>query len=408
MTTISSERSTALPMAQLMLCGALIVTLSMGVRHGFGLWLLPITQTHGWSRETFSVAIAVQNLAWGLLGIVAGMAADRFGAMRVIMAGSLLYLLGLSGMALATQGWQFTLAAGILVGAAQSATTYAVIYGVIGRNVVPERRAWAMGVVGAAGSFGQFAMVPLEGWMISHWGWQMALLVLAACCLLMLPLSRGLNERVTPAAGQGEQTMRQALKEALRYPSFQLLTAGYFVCGFQVVFIGIHMPSYLRDAGLEPGVAGTALALIGLFNIFGTYIAGSLAQKGSKKMILAGIYLARAVAITVFLLVPLSAWSVYVFAAVMGLLWLSTVPVTNATVAHIFGVKYLSMLGGSVFFSHQLGSFAGVWLGGYLYDRTGSYDVVWYIAIGLGVFAALVNLPVREAPIVRHPIPAQA
>jgi MFS family permease len=397
-----------MPMAQLLLCGALIVTLSMGVRHGFGLWLLPITQTHGWSRETFSVAIAVQNLAWGLLGIVAGMAADRFGAMRVIMAGSLLYLLGLSGMALATQGWQFTLAAGILVGAAQSATTYAVIYGVIGRNVVPEKRAWAMGVVGAAGSFGQFAMVPLEGWMISHWGWQMALLVLAACCLLMLPLSRGLNERVAPAAGQGEQTMRQALKEALRYPSFQLLTAGYFVCGFQVVFIGIHMPSYLRDAGLEPGVAGTALALIGLFNIFGTYLAGSLAQKGSKKMILAGIYLARAVAITVFLWAPLSAWSVYVFAAVMGLLWLSTVPVTNATVAHIFGVRYLSMLGGSVFFSHQLGSFAGVWLGGYLYDRTGSYDVVWYIAIGLGVFAALVNLPVREAPIVRHPVPAQA
>ncbi len=391
-----------------MLCGALIVTLSMGVRHGFGLWLLPITQTHGWSRETFSVAIGVQNLAWGLLGIVAGMAADRFGAMRVIMAGSLLYLMGLSGMALATQGWQFTLAAGILVGAAQSATTYAVIYGVIGRNVVPEKRAWSMGVVGAAGSFGQFAMVPLEGWMISHWGWQMALLVLAACCLLMLPLSRGLNEKVAGAPGQGEQTMRQALKEALRYPSFQLLTAGYFVCGFQVVFIGIHMPSYLRDAGLEPGVAGTALALIGLFNIFGTYLAGSLAQKGSKKMILAGIYSARAVAITVFLLVPLSPWSVYVFAAVMGLLWLSTVPVTNATVAHIFGVKYLSMLGGSVFFSHQLGSFAGVWLGGYLHDRTGSYDVVWYIAIGLGVFAALVNLPVREAPIVRGPAPAQA
>ena len=408
MTTISSERTAPLPMAQLMLCGALIVTLSMGVRHGFGLWLLPITQTHGWSRETFSVAIAVQNLAWGLLGIVAGMAADRFGAMRVIMAGGLLYLLGLSGMALATQGWQFTLAAGILVGAAQSATTYAVIYGVIGRNVVPEKRAWAMGVVGAAGSFGQFAMVPLEGWMISHWGWQMALLVLAACCLLMLPLSRGLNERVTPAAGQGEQTMRQALKEALRYPSFQLLTAGYFVCGFQVVFIGIHMPSYLRDAGLEPGVAGTALALIGLFNIFGTYIAGSLAQKGSKKMILAGIYLARAVAITVFLLVPLSAWSVYVFAAVMGLLWLSTVPVTNATVAHIFGVKYLSMLGGSVFFSHQLGSFAGVWPGGYLYDRTGSYDVVWYLSIALGLVAAALNLPVRGTPIERPAAPLAA
>ena len=402
----STTRPTSLPMVQLMVCGALIVTLSMGVRHGFGLWLLPITQTHGWPRETFSVAIAVQNLAWGLLGIVAGMAADRFGAMRVVMAGGLLYLLGLSGMALATEGWQFTLAAGLLVGAAQSGTTYAVVYGVIGRNIAPEKRAWSMGVVGAAGSFGQFAMVPIEAWLISHWGWQETLLLMAATCLLMLPLARGLNEKVSPPAVAGEQTIRQALKEALRYPSFQMLTAGYFVCGFQVVFIGIHMPSYLRDAGLEPGVAGMALALIGLFNIFGTYLAGSLAQKQSKRLILAFIYLARSAAITVFLLVPLSPWSVYVFAAVMGLLWLSTVPVTNATVAHIFGVKYLSMLGGSVFFSHQLGSFAGVWLGGYLYDLTGSYNIVWYIAIALGIFAALINLPVREAPIVRNPVPA--
>ena len=402
----NASRPDALPMVQLMVCGALIVTLSMGVRHGFGLWLLPITQTHGWQRETFSVAIGVQNLVWGLLGIVAGMAADRYGAMRVVMVGSLLYLLGLSGMALATEGWQFTLAAGLLVGAAQSGTTYSVVYGVIGRNIAPEKRAWAMGVVGAAGSFGQFALVPIEAWLIGHWGWQQTLLLMAVSCLLMVPLARGLNEKVGPPAGLGEQTVRQALKEALRYPSFQLLTAGYFVCGFQVVFIGIHMPSYLRDAGLEPGVAGMALALIGLFNIFGTYLAGSLAQKHSKRLILAFIYLARAVAISVFLLVPLSPWSVYVFASVMGLLWLSTVPVTNAAVAHIFGVKYLSMLSGSVFFSHQLGSFAGVWLGGYLYDLTGSYNMVWYIAIALGIFAALVNLPVREAPIVRKPVPA--
>ena len=402
----NTYRPQPLPMVQLMICGALIVTLSMGVRHGFGLWLLPITQTHGWPRETFSVAIAVQNLAWGLFGIVAGMAADRFGAMRVVMAGGLFYLLGLSGMALATQGWQFTLAAGLLVGAAQSGTTYAVVYGVIGRNIPPEKRAWSMGVVGAAGSFGQFAMVPIEAWLISHWGWQETLLLMAASCLLMLPLARGLNEKVLPPATGSDQTMRQAIKEALRYPSFQLLTAGYFVCGFQVVFIGIHMPSYLRDAGMEPGVAGMALALIGLFNIFGTYLAGSLAQKKSKRFILAFIYLARSLAITVFLLVPLSPWSVYAFASVMGLLWLSTVPVTNATVAHIFGVRYLSMLGGSVFLSHQLGSFAGVWLGGYLYDLTGSYNIVWYIAIALGVFAALVNLPVREAPIARNPLPA--
>lgn len=403
-----SNPAPSLPMSQVLLCGALIVTLSMGVRHGFGLWLLPITQTHGWTRETFSLAIAVQNLAWGVLGIFAGMMADRLGAMRVVMAGGVLYLLGLCGMAMATQGWQFTLAAGILVGAAQAGTTYAVIYGVIGRNVPAERRAWAMGLVGAAGSFGQFAMVPLEGLMITHWGWQTALFVMAAACLLMLPLARGLNEKMVPNAGGQEQTMRQALREAVRYPSFQLLTAGYFVCGFQVVFIGVHMPSYLKDAGMEPGVAGMALALIGLFNIFGTYLAGSLAQAGSKKMILAFIYSARSVAIVVFLWAPLSPWSVYIFSAVMGLLWLSTVPVTNASIAHIFGVRYLSMLSGSVFLSHQLGSFMGVWLGGYLYDRTGSYDVVWTIAIALGVFAALVNLPVREAPIERAAAPARA
>lgn len=408
MTDRKNPPVTGLPIGQLLICSALIVTLSMGVRHGFGLWLLPITQTHGWDRETFSVAIAVQNLAWGVLGIFAGMMADRFGAMRVIMAGGLLYLVGLVGMAMATQGWQFTLAAGILVGAAQSGTTYAVVYGVIGRNVPAERRAWAMGLVGAAGSFGQFAMVPLEALMITHWGWQTALMVLAAACLLMLPLSRGLNETNNAASAAGGQTMRQAFREAIRYPSFQLLTAGYFVCGFQVVFIGVHMPSYLKDAGMEPSVAGMALALIGLFNIFGTYLAGSLAQVRSKKLILAFIYLARSVAIVAFLLAPLTPWSVYIFASVMGLLWLSTVPVTNAAIAQIFGVQYLSMLSGSVFLSHQLGSFFGVWLGGYLYDHTGSYDIVWYIAIALGVFAALVNLPVREAPIQRSPAAASA
>jgi MFS family permease len=408
MTTRLSSPAAPLPMTQLLLCSALIVTLSMGVRHGFGLWLLPVTQTHGWTRETFSVAIAVQNLAWGVLGIFAGMMADRFGAMRVVMIGGLLYMLGLCGMALSTQGWQFTLAAGILVGAAQAGTTYAVVYGVIGRNIPAERRAWAMGLVGAAGSFGQFAMVPLEGLMITHWGWQTALMVMAAACLLMLPLARGLNEPAHTPAGAGEQTMRQALREAIRYPSFQLLTAGYFVCGFQVVFIGVHMPSYLKDAGMEPSVAGMALALIGLFNIFGTYMAGSLAQVRSKKKILAFIYMARSVAIVAFLLAPLTPWSVYLFAAVMGLLWLSTVPVTNAAIAQIFGVKYLSMLSGSVFLSHQFGSFFGVWLGGYLYDHTGSYDIVWYIAIALGVFAALVNLPVRESPIERSAVPASA
>jgi predicted MFS family arabinose efflux permease len=390
-------------MAQVLICGAAIVTLSMGIRHGFGLWLQPITQAQGWTRETFAFALAVQNLSWGVFGIFAGMLADRFGAFRVIAGGAVLYALGLVGMALSPTGLMFTLTAGILIGAAQAGTTYAVIYGVIGRNIPAEKRSWAMGVAAAAGSFGQFLMVPVEGFLISGLGWKEALLVLGAAVLLIAPLAFGLREtRFGPGqAPPREQTILQALKEAFKYPSFQLLMAGYFVCGFQVVFIGVHMPSYLKDKGLSPQVASYALALIGLFNVFGTYAAGALGQRLAKKNILAFIYLARAVVIAVFLAAPLSPASVYIFASLMGLLWLSTVPPTNAVVAQIFGIQHLSMLSGFVFFSHQIGSFMGVWLGGVLYDRTGSYDIVWYITIALGVFAALINLPVREAAIHR-------
>ena len=399
-----------LSMWQVLVCGAAIVTLSMGIRHGFGLWLQPITQAQGWTRETFAFAIAVQNLSWGVFGIFAGMIADRFGAFRVIIAGAVLYALGLAGMALAATGLLFTLSAGVLIGAAQAGTTYAVIYGVIGRNISAEKRSWAMGVAAAAGSFGQFLMVPTEGFLISSLGWQEALLVLSAAVLLIVPLAYGLREKTTPGAApvKREQTIVQALKEAFKYPSFQLLMAGYFVCGFQVVFIGVHMPSYLKDKSLPPEVASYALALIGLFNVFGTYAAGALGQRMPKKNILAGIYFARALVIAIFISVPLSPLSVYIFSAVMGTLWLSTVPPTNAAVAQIFGIQHLSMLGGFIFFSHQIGSFLGVWLGGYLYDRTGSYDIVWYLSIALGIFAGLVNLPVRETPIVRTPAPAGA
>jgi len=396
-------------MTQVLACGAAIVTLSMGIRHGFGLWLQPITQAQGWSRETFAFAIAIQNLAWGFFGIFAGMVADRFGAFRVLIAGSLLYALGLVGMALSSSPLLFTLTAGVLIGAAQAGTTYAVIYGVIGRQLDPAKRSWAMGVAAAAGSFGQFLMVPVEGFLISGFGWQHALLVLSMFALVIAPLAFGLREPgfMGGAPVKRDQTIGQALREAFQYPSFRLLMAGYFVCGFQVVFIGVHMPSYVKDNGLSPQVASYALALIGLFNVFGTYIAGSLGQKLAKRKILAFIYLGRAVAISLFLWAPLTPTSVYIFSSVMGLLWLSTVPPTNAIVAQVFGVAHMSMLGGFVFFSHQIGSFMGVWLGGFLYDRTGSYDVVWYIAIALGVLAALVNLPVRETPIHRgQPQPA--
>jgi MFS family permease len=395
-------------MWQVLACGAAIVTLSMGVRHGFGLWLQPITQAQDWTRENFAMALAIQNLTWGVAGIFSGMLADRFGAFRVIVASAVMYSLGLIGMAYATTPALFTATAGVLIGIAQAGTTYAVIYGVIGRNVSPEKRSWAMGVAAAAGSFGQFLMVPTEGYLISSFGWQEALVWLALSCMLIIPLAFGLREPgfaggVTP---KRDQSILHALIEAMNYRSFQLLMAGYFVCGFQVVFIGVHMPSYLKDNGLSPEVASIALALIGLFNVFGTYIAGSLGQRMAKRKILSFIYFSRSVVIVLFLLAPLTPMSVYIFASVMGLLWLSTVPPTNAVVAQIFGVAHMSMLAGFVFLSHQIGSFMGVWMGGYLYDQTGSYNIVWYVCIGLGVFAALVNLPVKEGAIERAPAAA--
>lgn len=404
-----TPRRKTLSLTQVLVCGAAIVTLSMGVRHGFGLWLQPVTQAMGWTRETFSFAMAVQNITWGVAGVFAGMVADRFGALRVLVAGAVVYALGLIGMAHAPTPALFVGSAGVLIGIAQAGTTFAVVFGVIGRNVPVERRSWAMGIAAAAGSFGQFLMVPAEGLLISHLGWQSALVWLGLASLLIGPLALGLREPGFLGAGGAarEQTIVQALREALRYPSFQMLMAGFFVCGFQVVFIGVHMPSYLKDKGLAPEVASYALGLIGLFNVIGTFAAGALGQKYRKTSILVAIYLARSLAIAVFLLAPLTPLSVYLFASVMGLLWLSTVPATNAAVAQIFGMVHFSMLGGFVFLGHQAGSFLGAWLGGVLYDRTGSYDLVWLIAIALGVFAALINLPVDEGAIARR-APAQA
>jgi MFS family permease len=390
-----------LSMKQVLICGAMIVTLSMGIRHGFGLWMQPVITDRGWTRETFAFALAVQNLAWGIAGPVAGGLADRFGAYRVLIVGSLLYALGLVLMAVSATGLAFMGSAGLILGLAQSGTTYAVVYGVIGRQVAPEKRSWAMGVAAAAGSFGQFLMVPVENGLIGHLGWQNALFVLGCLALAIVPLAGGLKEPLAAAGTGVRQSVGAALREAFAYPSFRLLMAGYFVCGFQVVFIGVHMPSYLKDKGLGPEVATGALMLIGLFNVFGTYIAGSLGQRMAKRHILAAIYALRGVAIFAFIHVPLTPMSVYVFAATMGFLWLSTVPPTNAIVAQIFGVQYMSMLGGFVFLSHQVGSFLGVWLGGKLYDTKGSYDVVWWLCIALSAFAVMMNLPVRESAIAR-------
>ncbi|MBV6476026.1 MAG: hypothetical protein MOGDAGHF_01603 [Rhodocyclaceae bacterium] len=394
----------------LLICGSIVVSLSLGIRHTFGLFLQPMTQDLSWSREAFSFAIALQNLIWGAGGPVTGWLADRFGAGKVVFGGGLLYAAGVGLMAYSTTPFMFTLSAGVLVGLGLSATTFSVIYGAVGRAVAPEKRAMSLALVGAAGSFGQFLLVPMGQHLIGDMGWFAALMGLTFAAALMAPLALGTAERTAHpgSAAAVAQSAGEAVREAFGERAFWLLTLGYFVCGFQVVFIGAHLPSYVIDKGLTANTGMLALALIGLFNIFGTYGFGLAGGRWSKKKLLAAIYFARSIIIVLFLLAPLSHLSVAVFAAAMGLLWLSTVPLTNGLVAQIFGVKYLAMLSGFVFFSHQLGSFLGVWLGGLVFDLTGAYDIVWMISIALGVLAALVNLPVDERPLARlSPQPAK-
>lgn len=306
-----------------------MVTFSMGIRHGFGLFNLPITMANGWDRETFALTIALQNLIWGAVQPITGALADRYGAFKIMVTGAALYALGLAGMALSTDALNFSLAGGLLIGLAQTATTYSMIYGILGRNVAPEKRVWAMGIAAAAGSFGQFLMIPVEQGLLSSLGANDALLILALMASLMIPIAFMLREPNATNQHQGnDQTIKQALKEAIGNPSFKLLTLGYFVCGFQVVFISIHLAPYLKDVSKiypdvgAPVVATTALALIGLFNIFGTYSAGILGQRFPKRYLLSAIYIIRSVAIMAFIWLPLSPISTYIFAAIMGFLWL--------------------------------------------------------------------------------------
>jgi len=390
-------------------CGGLLLSLAVGTRHGFGLFLQPMTMELGWGRETFAFAIAVQNLLWGVMQPITGMIADRYGAGRVLLAGTAFYVAGLVLMALSQTGLGLTLSAGVLIGMGLSGTTFSIVFGVVGRAFPKEKRSMALGIVAAAGSFGQFAMLPLEQGLITGFGWFHALLIISGIAALMAPLSAALVERPSGVMDHGpRQSTIEAIKEATGHRGFVLLTLGFFVCGFQVVFIGVHLPAFLVDRGLPPQTGMMALALIGFFNIIGTYVGGWLGGRLSKKYVLSSLYLGRSIVITIFLLLPITPISVYVFAAAIGLLWLATVPLTNGLVAQIFGVQYLSMLGGFVFFSHQIGSFLGVWLGGYMFDKTGSYDLVWMIAVALGVIAAILNLPIDEREIRRAPRPQAA
>ncbi|WP_090900005.1 MFS transporter [Azotobacter beijerinckii] len=383
-----------------LLGASLILAISLGVRHGFGLFLAPMSGEFGWGREVFAFAIALQNLIWGLAQPFTGALADRYGAARAVVVGGVLYAVGLALMALADSLWTLSLSAGLLIGLGLSGTSFSVVLGVVGRAVSAEQRSMAMGIAAAAGSFGQFAMLPGTLGLIGWLGWSSALLALGLLVALIVPLVGLLKDNPQPPRAD-EQSLGEALREAAAHFGFWLLALGFFVCGFQVVFIGVHLPAYLVDQHLPARVGTTVLALVGLFNVFGTYIAGWLGGRHAKPRLLTALYLLRGVVIVAFVYLPLSEWSAYAFGMTMGLLWLSTVPLTNGTVATLFGVRNLSMLGGIVFLFHQLGAFLGGWLGGWLYDRTGSYELVWQLSIALSLIAALLNWPVREQPVAR-------
>ena len=382
-----------------LVCGCIIMAISFGIRAGFGLFLQPMALEYGWGREVFSFSIALQNLMWGALGAVAGGLADRYGPGRIVAIGAICYILGLIGLAYIDTPWLMHVNAAVLLGGALGGTSFGIILAVIGRTVAPERRSLYMGIATAAGSFGQFALVPLSQILIASLNWHNALLVLAGIAALILPLTLALAGRPHAVGGAAQQSIGQALREAMNEKGFHLLFWGYFVCGFHIAMLTVHLPAFVTDAGLSATHGMTALALIGLFNIVGTLGAGYLGGRFSKKYLLSTIYTVRAVLITILIALPLTPLTLYVFACGIGLLWLGTVPLTNGLVGQIFGMRYMAMLASIVFFGHQIGSFVGVWLAGYLYDTTGSYNGAFIASIGLGVFAALVNLPVNEKPL---------
>jgi len=388
--------------ALVILAGCLIAMIGFGVRSVFGLFLEPMTVFHGWDRSTFGLAMAIQNLLWGIGVPIAGAIADRFGPSRVLAAGAVVYAIGVWGMATTTSVVGLHLFGGVLTGIGVAFTAFSLAMAAMAKVVGPERRSLALGLGTAAGSFGQVVYSPIGQAFIQQFGWEQALIYLALSALIVIPLAFILPNS---AAAKGEtamnQTLGQALKEATGHRGFILLTVGFFVCGFHVAFITVHFPAYVSDLGLDPRVGATALALIGFFNIVGSFGAGMFGQRWSKKCGLAGIYFLRAIAIAGLLIAPKTDLTIYLFAGSMGLLWLSTVPLTTGIVAQVFGVRYMATLFGVVFLSHQLGSFSGVWLGGYLYDTVGSYDGVWWAGVVLGLAAALIHMPIDEKPLAR-------
>jgi len=400
--TVISRLMRSLPFV--IFCGCMVALLSFGPRSVLGLFLAPMTEARGWERETFALAIAIQNLLWGAGQPFTGMIADRYGTARVLVAGAVIYAAGVVGMAYADTGPLLNLTAGVLIGLGMSAASFSLVLAAFGRVVSPQKRSFAFGLGTAAGSFGQFSFSFIGQGLIETFGWQHALIALSGLLLLIplfsIPL-RGKSTHHAPTSPEENQHLGAALAEAFGHRSFNLLVAGFFVCGFHVAFITTHMPPYLVDLGIDASWGAASIATIGLFNIFGSLASGVIGGRYSKPAFLSLIYLARGIAITIFILVPVSPLTVMVFSAAMGVLWLSTVPPTSGLVAVMFGPRYMGTLFGVVFFSHQVGAFIGVWLGGRLYDTMGSYDVVWWLGVALSVFAALIHWPIEERPVAR-------
>lgn len=393
------------PLIYMLIGSAIILALSLGVRHAFGLYLVPISHEFGWGHNVFSLAIATQNLIWGAVQPITGAFADKYGSKIVVAVGGALYTLGLLLMAVSSTGLLLNLSVGLILGLALSATSFPVLLSAVGRAAPPEKRSLAMGIASAAGSFGQFIMLPSTLLLLQSVGWSGALIVSAILIALIIPLAWMLKAPMyqNPNASSVSQPalgFKQVLVIAKNHKPFWFLALGFFVCGFQVVFIGIHLPSYLIDHGFNATTGTVFLALVGLFNIVGTYTAGWLGGRYSKPHLLMWLYGLRGIAIIVFLILPLSIWTIYAFGIIMGLLWLSTVPLTNGIVANMFGIKYLTMLSGIVFFTHQVGSFFGGWLGGLNHDLTGNYNVIWIVSIALSAFAVLVHFWVDEEHVI--------
>ncbi|WP_151960892.1 MFS transporter [Acinetobacter bereziniae] len=406
MSALQDDTRFSKPLIYMLIGSAFILALSLGVRHGFGLYLVPMSNEFNWSHQVFSLAIAMQNLLWGAVQPFTGALADKYGSKKVVAVGGVLYTIGLLLMSVSSNALLLDLSVGLIIGLALSATSFSVLLSAVGRAAHPSKRSMAMGIASAAGSFGQFIMLPTTLLLIKNFGWSSALVITAVLVVLIIPLAWMLKAPMYTPPNAVKQalkpslTFKQILNIAFHHKPFLWLAFGFLVCGFQVVFLGIHLPGYLIDHGFDASTGTVFLALVGLFNIVGTYAAGWLGDKYSKPHLLMGLYGLRGITIIAFLMLPLSIWTVYAFGIIMGILWLSTVPLTNGIVANMFGVQYLTMLSGIVFFTHQVGSFFGGWLGGLNHDITGNYNIIWGCSIALSLFGVIVHFFVNEEAVV--------